>query len=136
MRYKLLTAHFSEEDKYLEEGTEVGEGTQHRWSRPPTTQMEGLDDESQGEIDRLKARVGEGDPLNELPMTIGPNFDISMLGPDDRARLLALLTNSAGDEIGTDVGLRTPQQPKGVLSPDHRPTKESSGARPAMAVRA
>ncbi len=133
-RYRLLAAHYTEEDKYLEEGTEVGEGTRHRWSRPPTTQMEGLDEESQEAIDELKSRVGEGDPLDALPMTVGPNFDLSMLSPDDKRRLLALLTDSAAKEVGSDAGLRQQTQPKAVLTPDHRPTKESTGARPAMAV--
>jgi hypothetical protein len=136
MKYKLLAAHFSEEDKYLEEGTEVGDGTRHRWTRPPTTQMEGLDEESQEEIDRLKLRVGEGDPLNELPMTVGPDFDLSMLGAADKQRLLALLTNSSANEVGSDVGLRQQQKPAASSTPEHRPTRESSGARPAMAVRA
>ena len=134
MRYKLLAPHYSEEDKYLEEGTEVGEGTRHRWTRPPTTQMEGLDEESQAMIDQLKAVVGEGDPLNDLPMTVGPDFDLSMLGPADKKRLLDLLQNSFTKEVARDVGLRQATEPKMVLSPDQRPTNKSTGARPAMAV--
>jgi hypothetical protein len=76
-RYRLLSAHFSEEDKWLPgdkenestdapvtglmvdedgnpiydergvqrvyRGTLVGDGTQHKWTRDPTPEMEGLD---------------------------------------------------------------------------------------------
>ncbi len=71
-KYKLLSQHYSEEDKILEPGTIVGTGTPFKWTRSPTTEMVGLDKESKAAVEREKLRAGEMlDPLNYLPMTVG-----------------------------------------------------------------
>ncbi len=71
-KYKLLSQHYSEEDKLLEPGTEVGTGTPFKWTRPPTTEMVGLDKEGKAAVEKEKLRAGEMlDPLNYLPMTTG-----------------------------------------------------------------
>ena len=71
-RYRLLAQHFSEEDKLLEPGTEVGDGCEHLWTRVPTTDMEPLDEAGRAAIARERIRVGEkADPLDALPMTMG-----------------------------------------------------------------
>jgi hypothetical protein len=70
-RYRLLSQHFSEEDKLLEPGTEVGAGTPHKWTRPPTVEMEALNDEAEELLVLERERSGETlDPLNSLPMTM------------------------------------------------------------------
>jgi hypothetical protein len=128
MRFKLTGPAFSEEDKYLEEGTIVGDGSPHKWTRPPNHDMEGLDEESQAAIEALP---GSGDPLDGLPMTIGPEFDVSMLGPQDKARLLAMLTGSVGTEVATDKALQGPRSEPGLTAaPGQRVTNVRSGARP------
>lgn len=78
MRYRLLAQHYSEEDKLLEPGTVVGDGTPFLWTRPPTTEMEGLDDASCQAIEREKIREGTSglDPLSALRMTGGEAGDI------------------------------------------------------------
>ena len=71
-KYKLLAQHFSEEDKLLEPGTEVGDGTEHKWSRPPTVEMEPLDEDGKQRLERERTRVGDrSDPLDGLPATMG-----------------------------------------------------------------
>jgi hypothetical protein len=78
-RYKLLSPHFSEEDKLLEEGIEVGDGTPHAWTRRPTPQMEPLDETARKAIDREMIRARENnipwipgrlEPIDDLPMTM------------------------------------------------------------------
>ena len=71
-RYRLLSQHFNEDDVLLEAGDEVGDGCEHRWTRPPTTEMIGLDEEGRRLIERERQRVGErGNPVDALPMTMG-----------------------------------------------------------------
>jgi hypothetical protein len=70
-RYRLLAQHFSEEDKLLEPGTEVGDGTEHIWTRAPTSEMEALDEEGRQLVARERIRAGEHvDPVDALPMTM------------------------------------------------------------------
>ncbi len=70
-KYRLLSQHYSEEDKLLEPGTEVGTGTPHKWSGPPTVEMEGLDREARRLIEAERKRAGEQiDPLVSLPLTM------------------------------------------------------------------
>src|SRR6266550_6927931 len=70
-KYRLLSQHYSEEDKLLEPGTEVGTGTPHKWSGPPTVEMEGLDREAKRLIEVERKRAGEQiDPLVSLPLTM------------------------------------------------------------------
>jgi hypothetical protein len=72
MKYRLLTPHFSEEDKWLDGGTEVGDGTPHKWTREPTPEMEALDDEAKVALEKVMHKTGGSiDPMNELPMTTG-----------------------------------------------------------------
>jgi len=71
-KYKLLSQHYSEEDKLLEPGTEVGDGTEHKWTRRPTPEMEALDEASKLSLERERIRSGEHiAPLDDLPMTMG-----------------------------------------------------------------
>lgn len=81
-KFRLLTAHYLPDDKYLlgdketehlgdEKGTVVGDGTPHRidW---PTLDMEPLDDEARELIDKEKKRLeldaGEMNPVENLPL--------------------------------------------------------------------
>lgn len=71
-KYKLLAQHFSEEDKLLEPDTLVGDGTEHKWTRPPTVEMEALDEEGRVAIAKERERTGETlSPIDDLPMTMG-----------------------------------------------------------------
>jgi hypothetical protein len=78
-KYRLLSQHFSEEDKLLEIGTEVGDGTSHKWTRPPSPEMEGLDDESKALVIEERERAGPFglEPLNGLQMVGGQPGDIT-----------------------------------------------------------
>lgn len=94
-KYRLLTAHYTEEDKWLPgdkenehlddspgnkpafdstdpintgNGTVVGDGTKHKWTRPPTQEMVGLDEKSQKLIDEVKAKCDKLDPTDYLPL--------------------------------------------------------------------
>jgi hypothetical protein len=78
-KYKLLSPHFSEEDKLLETDTEVGDGTPHLWTRRPTPQMEALDEGARKALEREMIRARENnipwipgrlEPIDELPMTM------------------------------------------------------------------
>ncbi len=107
-RYRLLSAHYSEEDKYLlgdkeadeaggpitgreldkdgneildgngapivHRGTIVGDGTPHKWTRPPTPEMEGLDAESKRLVEIEKKRGDGLNPIDYLPMTYGQSM--------------------------------------------------------------
>jgi hypothetical protein len=104
-RYRLLSAHFSEEDKWLPgdkenestdapvtglmvdedgnpiydergvqrvyRGTLVGDGTQHKWTRDPTPEMEGLDVESKKKVEAARKRGDGLNPVDFLPLTVG-----------------------------------------------------------------
>jgi hypothetical protein len=104
-RYRLLSAHFSEEDKWLPgdkenestdapvtglmvdedgdpiydergvqrvyRGTLVGDGTQHKWTRDPTPEMEGLDAESKKKVEAARKRGDGLNPVDFLPLTVG-----------------------------------------------------------------
>ena len=71
-KYRLLSQHYSEEDKLLEIGTEVGDGTEHKWTRPPTVEMEALDDAGRAALERERTRAGEKiAPIDDLPLTMG-----------------------------------------------------------------
>ena len=72
-KYRLLSQHYSEEDKLLEPGDEVGDGCEHRWTRPPTTEMIALDEEGAALLEKERRRVGERttNPVDDLPMTVG-----------------------------------------------------------------
>jgi hypothetical protein len=78
VQYRLLSAHFNEEDKLLEADTVVGVGTAFRWSRPPTPEMEPLDDEARAEFARWQERWGENpmDPLSKMKMVGGELGDL------------------------------------------------------------
>ena len=70
-KYKLLSPHYTEEDKLLETGTEVGDGTPHLWTRPPTPEMEALDADGKHRLEREKKRAGERvSPIEDLPLTM------------------------------------------------------------------
>jgi hypothetical protein len=78
-RYKLLTQHYSEEDKLLEPETIVGDGTEHLWTRRPTPQMEALDESGRQAIEEEMVRAKENgitwtagviSPIDDLPLTI------------------------------------------------------------------
>jgi hypothetical protein len=107
-RYRLLSAHYSEEDKLLlgdqelngtdapvtgraldeagnevydgdgrpilYRGTIVGDGTPHKWTRPPTPEMEGLDAESKRLVEIEKKRGDGLNPVDFLPMTYGTSM--------------------------------------------------------------
>jgi hypothetical protein len=75
-RYRLTEQHFSEEDKLLEPETLVGTGTtnpdgqSHAWTRPPTPGMVGLDERSQGLVDKVTL-AGDGlNPIDKLPIVV------------------------------------------------------------------
>jgi hypothetical protein len=71
-KYKLLSQHYSEEDKLLEPDTIVGDGTEHKWSRPPTTEMVALDEDGKQQLERERIRAGERiAPIDDLPLTMG-----------------------------------------------------------------
>lgn len=88
-RYRLLSAHYSEEDKLLmgdkenewmdgmpgklleKNGTIVGDGTLHKWTREPTPDMEGLDAESIKLVEKAKKRGDGLNPIDFLPLTMG-----------------------------------------------------------------
>lgn len=77
-RYRLLEQHYSEEDKLLEGdntlgeglGTVVGEGSPHKWTRPPTPAMEGLDEKSQALVEKEKLRGHGLNPVDYLPIVV------------------------------------------------------------------
>ena len=78
-KYKLLSQHYSEEDKLLEVDTIVGDGTEHVWTRRPTPQMEPLDESARQavETEMIRARergipwhAGQIAPLDDLPLTM------------------------------------------------------------------
>lgn len=74
-KYRLLSTHFSEEDKILEAGTLVGTGTIHKWTRPPTPEMQGIDKEGKEKVAEVKKRIGETlDPIDNLPLTMDMSF--------------------------------------------------------------
>jgi hypothetical protein len=113
-RYRLLSAHFTEEDKYLlgdneldadpqapitgydldedgnqvigpegapipHRGTLVGDGTPHKWTRPPTPEMVGLDEESRKLVE-AEIRRGDGlDPVTKLPVVGGGTISLAEL---------------------------------------------------------
>jgi hypothetical protein len=65
-----LAQHFSEEDKLLEPDTIVGDGTEHKWTRTPTVEMEGLDEEGKKAVMKERERTGDHlSPTEDLPMT-------------------------------------------------------------------
>jgi hypothetical protein len=81
-RYRLLSAHYSEEDKWLpgdkemsdqgeEKGTIVGDGTPHLWTRDPTPDMVGLDPESEKLVEKARKRGDGLNPVDFLPLTVG-----------------------------------------------------------------
>jgi hypothetical protein len=77
-KYKLLGPHYSEEDKLLETGTEVGDGTEHKWTRRPTAEMEALDESGRVALERERTRAHEHGlswgriaPIDDLPLTVG-----------------------------------------------------------------
>lgn len=61
MRFKLTAQHYID-DRLLEAGEIIGEGTSVPFlmpdgtPRPPSTEMEGLDEESQAAVDAVQAR--------------------------------------------------------------------------------
>jgi len=61
-RYRLLSQHFSEEDKLLEPGTEVGDGCEHLWTRPPTVEMLPLDEDGMDAVARERSAEEVGNP--------------------------------------------------------------------------
>ncbi len=77
-RYRLLEQHYSEEDKLLEgdntlgegQGTEVGDGTPHKWTGPPTPAMEGLDAASKALVAKEKLRGDGLNPVDYLPIVV------------------------------------------------------------------
>ena len=81
-RYRLLEAHYSEEDKWLpgdkeneqfgRPGTEVGDGTEHKWTGLPTPYMVGLDPEAERLVEEAKAHGDGLNPIDFLPMTMEP----------------------------------------------------------------
>lgn len=74
-KYRLLTTHFSEEDKILDPGTVVGTGTLHKWTREPTPEMQGLDKEGRDKVAAVKKRIGENfDPIDNLPLAMDMSF--------------------------------------------------------------
>jgi hypothetical protein len=81
-KYRLLSAHYSEEDKYLEGdkergdglGTIVGDGTEHKWTIPPTPEMVGLDPKSEALVEEAKLRGDGLNPVDYLPMTYGQSM--------------------------------------------------------------
>jgi hypothetical protein len=115
-KYRLLSAHYSEEDKWLPgdkenedtsapvtgnvvdedgnqlyhdngqprvyRGTIVGDGTQHKWTRPPTPEMEGLDEKSKALVEEARKRGDGLNPIDFLPLTTGNS-------PNNRAELEA-----------------------------------------------
>lgn len=97
-RYRLTTNHFTEEDKLIEatpeKPVEVGTGTQIRWTRPPTLEMEPLDAEAKAaiEAERERTQGRSMDPLDDLPMTLDPRQQIRQvlqnLPPDEVRKLL------------------------------------------------
>jgi hypothetical protein len=74
-----LAQHFSEEDKLLEIDTIVGDGTEHKWTRRPTPQMEALDESGRKAIEKEQIRsrefgipwvAGQISPIDDLPLTM------------------------------------------------------------------
>jgi hypothetical protein len=69
MKYRLLAPHVMPNQQLLEAGTEVGDGATHSWRYangdpiPPSTQMEGLDDEARKEVKKLHHSLYGDDPL-------------------------------------------------------------------------
>lgn len=114
MKYRLLSAHYTEEDKWLPgdkenadnpnapitgymldeaenqvfdengsprvfRGTIVGDGTQHKWTREPTAEMEGLDAPSKALVE-IARKKGDGlDPVDKLPLTVGESMSVADL---------------------------------------------------------
>jgi hypothetical protein len=97
-RYRLTTSHFSEEDRLIEatedKPVEVGDGTLFKWTRPPTIEMEPLDDGAREAIERERERLGgrNQDPLDDLPMTLEPREQLRLvlqnLNPNEARELL------------------------------------------------
>ena len=76
-QFKLLSQHYID-DRLLEAGAIIGEGTEVPFlypdgtPRPPSTEMEGIDEDSQAEIDAVKEKAIYGiAPQDGLPMTMG-----------------------------------------------------------------
>jgi hypothetical protein len=89
-RYRLLSAHYSEENKWLpgdkemsdqgeEKGTIVGDGTPHLWTRDPTPDMVGLDPESEKLVAKARKRGDGLNPVDYLPLTTGGPTSIEEL---------------------------------------------------------
>jgi hypothetical protein len=84
-RYRLTTNHFTEEDKLIEatpeKPVEVGDGTPFLWTRPPTLEMEPLDDAAKKAIEEERKRTAgrSMDPLDDLPMTLDPKQQIELV---------------------------------------------------------
>lgn len=78
-KFKLTAQHYIDE-RLLEPGTIIGEGTEVPFTypdgspRPPTFDMEGLNDESQAEIDTLIANGGRY-PVDEIPPMVPQGAD-------------------------------------------------------------
>jgi hypothetical protein len=68
MKYRLLAEHVLADGQLLEEGTEVGDDTPYPWRSPrgeplpPSTQMEGLDDEGRKAVDELHQKLYGAEP--------------------------------------------------------------------------
>jgi hypothetical protein len=68
MRFKLTAQHYIQ-DRLLEPGTVIGEGTEVPFldaqgnSLPPSDQMEGLDEESEKAVEMVRARAWHIDQL-------------------------------------------------------------------------
>jgi hypothetical protein len=122
-RYRLLTAHYTEEDKWLPgdqensnsnapitgyvtdedgnqvsdehgqpipyRGTLVGDRTPHKWTRDPTPEMEGLDEESKALVAKAKLRGDGLNPVDYLPMT-GPSEKLTRRQLEEQAKAMGL----------------------------------------------
>lgn len=77
-KFKLTAQHYIDE-RLLEPGTIIGEGTEVPFTypdgspRPPTFDMEGLNDESQAEIDALDA--AQRFPVDAIPPMVPQGAD-------------------------------------------------------------
>lgn len=75
-QFKLLAQHYID-DRLLEEGMIIGEGTEVPFTlpdgtlRPPSLDMEGLSPEAKAEVEAIhKAATWGANPIEHLPLTM------------------------------------------------------------------
>jgi hypothetical protein len=91
MRFKLLAQHYIN-DRLLEEGTIIGEGTEVPFldakgnPLPPSDQMEGLDEESQKLVDSVREKSWNIDNIGLTMQPAGGDPTVQAVDPVDPSK--------------------------------------------------